>query len=76
MDRSDNIKQVDDETFTLTIPEDREFRILQLTDLHLGFSFLSRNKDRLAMEAVRKIIKTARPDLIVLTGDSIFPFLP
>ena len=28
------------------------------------------------MEAVRKIIKTARPDLIVLTGDSIFPFLP
>ena len=53
MDRSDNIKQVDDETFTLTIPEDREFRILQLTDLHLGFSFLSRNKDRLAMEAVR-----------------------
>lgn len=76
MYRSNHFKQTDAETFTLTIPEDREFRILQLTDLHLGFGPLSRKQDKLAMAAVGKIIAASKPDLIVLTGDSIFPFLP
>ena len=52
------------------------FKILQLTDLHLGFGFISRKKDNLALNAVTKIIHKAKPDMIVLTGDSIFPFLP
>ena len=73
---SDHFKQVDDETFTLRIPKDEDFRILQLTDLHLGFGPLSRRMDRLALGAVRKIIERSKPHLIVLTGDSIFPFLP
>lgn len=76
MYRSDRIKQIDDETFTIRIPKDRDFKILQLTDLHLGFGLISRDKDKLALEAVRKIIQKSRPDMIVLTGDSIFPFLP
>lgn len=73
---SDRCKQIDEETFSLTIPRDRDFRILQLTDLHLGFGFLSRRKDKLALDAVKKLIETSKPDLIVLTGDSIFPFFP
>lgn len=73
---SDQFKQTDDETFTMNIPKDRDFRILHLTDLHLGFGLLSKRMDRLAMEAVRKIIERSKPHLIVLTGDSIFPFLP
>ena len=76
MYRSDRLRQVDEETFTLRIPKDRDFKILQLTDLHLGFGILSRNRDKLALDAVRKLIKKSKPDLIVLTGDSIFPFLP
>lgn len=76
MYRSDQFKQVDDETFTISIPRDAEFRILQLTDLHLGFGPLSRGMDRLALEAVRTLIEKTTPHLIVLTGDSIFPFLP
>ncbi len=76
MYRSDQFKQVDDETFTISIPRGAEFRILQLTDLHLGFGPLSRGMDRLALEAVRTIIGKTNPHLIVLTGDSIFPFLP
>lgn len=76
MYRSDRIKQIDDETFTIRIPKDRDFKILQLTDLHLGFGLISRDKDKLALDAVRKIIEKSKPDLIVLTGDSIFPFLP
>lgn len=73
---SDNFVQTDDETFRLEIPTDRDYRILQLTDLHLGFGVLSRRKDRQALDAVRTIIQKSRPDLIVLTGDSVFPFLP
>lgn len=68
--------QTDAETFIMEIPADRQFRILQLTDLHLGFSRLSGAKDALALLAVRETVSKARPDLIVLTGDSIFPFLP
>lgn len=76
MYRADQFKQVDEETFILGIPGDRDFRILQLTDLHLGFGPLSKGADRLALEAVRKTIEKTNPHLIVLTGDSIFPFLP
>lgn len=76
MYRSDKFKQVDDETFTLSIPGDRDLRILQLTDLHLGFGPLSKGADKLALESVRKVIERSRPHMIVLTGDLIFPFLP
>lgn len=73
---SDELRSIDDETFTMRIPRDRDFRILQLTDLHLGFGLISKGKDKLALDAVRKIIGKSKPDMIVLTGDSIFPFLP
>ena len=73
---SENFQTINDETFAIRISTDKDFRILQLTDLHLGFGFLSRGKDRLAMDAVKTIIEKSKPDLIVLTGDSIFPFLP
>lgn len=76
MYKSDNLKQTDKETFTYTIDKNKDFKILQLTDLHLGFGFISRKKDNLALNAVTKIIHKAKPDMIVLTGDSIFPFLP
>lgn len=73
---SNKFKQADGETFIMSIPKDRDFRILQLTDLHLGFGPLSKGADKLALEAVRKIVEKSKPHLIVLTGDSIFPFLP
>lgn len=73
---SPNFHIQDEETFTLRIPEDRDYKILQLTDLHLGFGFLSGKKDRLALSAVTELIHRTQPDLIVLTGDSIFPFFP
>ena len=58
---SDQFKQTDDETFALRIPKDRDFRILQLTDLHLGFGPLSKGADKLALEAVRKIVEQSKP---------------
>lgn len=66
----------DEETFTLRIPENRDYKILQLTDLHLGFGAFSHKKDTLAMTAVTELIGRTKPDLLVLTGDSVFPFFP
>ena len=73
---SDQFRQSDNETFELTINSDKDYKILQLTDLHLGFGIFSRKKDRLALQAVSRIIRKTKPDLIIFTGDSIFPFFP
>lgn len=72
----DGLRQKDEETFLLEIPENRDYKILQLTDLHLGFGLFSHKKDKMALDAVTKIINRTSPDLIVFTGDIIFPFLP
>lgn len=71
----DGFRQKDEETFFLEIPENRDYKILQLTDLHLGFGLFSHKKDKMALDAVTKIINRTSPDLIVFTGDTIFPFL-
>ena len=73
---SKNFQIRDEETFSLRIPTDRDYKILQLTDLHLGFGLFSGKKDKLAMAAVTELILRTEPDLMVLTGDSIFPFFP
>lgn len=53
----------------------KPYKILQLTDLHFGFGMLSRKQDELGMDAVTKLVKQTKPDLMILTGDSIFPFI-
>lgn len=73
---SPDLQMRDEETFSLRIPADRDYKILQLTDMHLGFGLFSRKKDKLAMAAVTELIHRTEPDLIVLTGDSVFPFFP
>lgn len=68
-------KNFDASTLTLTV-EEAPFKILQLTDIHFGFSWFSRKKDALAISAITTLVERAKPDLIVLTGDSIFPYIP
>ena len=74
MYHGDNFRIADKETFEFRLPEGRPVRILQLTDLHLGFGWMARKLDRKAMEDVTTIVERTKPDLIVLTGDTIFPF--
>lgn len=52
---------------------EEDFRILQLTDIHLGGSVVSVSKDRAALEAVYTLVEAAKPDFIIITGDSVFP---
>lgn len=57
--------------------EDRSpFRILQLTDIHIGGGPFSRKKDKLALAAVEKIVKAAKADFVVVTGDVCYPLFP
>lgn len=52
---------------------DREFRVLQLTDVHIGAGAFSAQKDRWAIEAVSTVIRRVQPDLVIVTGDVAYP---
>ena len=57
-----------------TIKTDKEdFRILQLTDIHLGGTILSYGRDKKALMACEKLIRHTQPDLVVVTGDLTYP---
>ena len=64
----------DDQTgiYTIISNED-DFKILQLTDIHIGGSFISYDKDLKALKAVFALINHAKPDLVIVTGDLTYP---
>ena len=63
-----------DNTGVYTITADEEnFKILHLTDIHLGGSFFSAVKDYKALSACYKLIENTSPDLVIVTGDLVFP---
>lgn len=49
------------------------FRILQLTDIHLCGSLTTVTNDRKALDACYAIIRETQPDLIIVTGDIVYP---
>ena len=51
---------------------DGEFKVMHLTDVHLGGSILSIGDDKKAMNAISAMIDTEKPDLVVITGDISF----
>lgn len=64
----------DEDTGVYTIvAEEDSLRILQLTDIHLGGSVLSVFEDKKALEACYRLIRETQPDLVVVTGDLVFP---
>ena len=48
-------------------------KILQLTDIHIGGSFSTRKKDKLALQAVEKIVNASDADFVIVTGDMVYP---
>lgn len=54
---------------------DEPIKILQLTDIHIGNGPLTAKRDRKAIAAVCKMIENSKPDLIVLSGDLVYPVL-
>ena len=63
-----------DETAVYTITKTSgDFRILQLTDIHIGGSLLSYDKDDKALKAVIELLNQTCPDLVIVTGDLSYP---
>ncbi|MBO7178019.1 MAG: metallophosphoesterase [Clostridia bacterium] len=56
-----------------TFYTDRDFKILHLTDVHIGAGAFSIGKDRKAFDAVETLVKRVKPDLVVVTGDIAYP---
>lgn len=52
---------------------DRDFKVVQLTDIHIGGGAMSKEKDRKAMNAVAAMLTYEKPDLVILTGDMVYP---
>lgn len=52
---------------------DRDLKILQLTDVHIGGGWMSEEKDAKAINAVASMITAEKPDLVIVTGDISFP---
>lgn len=64
---------IDQETGYYTFTCDRTFKVLQLTDVHIGGGPLSIRKDGMAIDAVYKMIDMVKPDLVIVTGDMAYP---
>ena len=52
---------------------DREFRVMQITDVHQGGGFMSKTKDQMSLNAVAAMITAEKPDLVIATGDIAYP---
>lgn len=63
----------DSGVYTIKNPKKGDFKILQLTDVHIGGSLLSYQKDLRALQTVYELIERTRPDFIIVTGDFVFP---
>ena len=52
---------------------DRDFKVMHLTDIHIGGGFMSKAVDEKALNAVAAMVTKEKPDLVIATGDITFP---
>lgn len=52
---------------------DREFKVMHLTDIHIGGGFMSKDVDEKALNAIATMVTKEKPDLVIATGDIAFP---
>lgn len=62
-----------DEYGCTTFVTDSDFRIMQLTDVHIGAGYMSTAKDNMALNAVAAMVTQEKPDLVIVTGDIAYP---
>lgn len=62
-----------DENGNWVFTTDRDFRVMHLTDVHIGGGYMSYTKDKSAVNAVAAMITAQKPDLVIVTGDIAYP---
>lgn len=55
------------------IRTDGNFKVMQITDIHIGGGWLSVGEDTKALNAVAAMITAEKPDFVIFTGDQAFP---
>ncbi|MBQ9913024.1 MAG: metallophosphoesterase [Clostridia bacterium] len=73
VEKADRLVPEKDEDGNWTFTTDRDFKVLQLTDVHIGGGFMSLKKDSMALNAVAAMVKAEEPDLVIVTGDVSYP---
>lgn len=58
-----------DEVGNYYFTTDKEFRVMQITDVHICGGFIYSGNDKKAISAVAAMISEEKPDLVVVTGD-------
>lgn len=66
------VPEMDDDGY-YSFTTDRDFKIMQLTDVHIGAGFLCIKKDTMALNSVAAMISAEKPDLVIVTGDIAYP---
>ncbi len=69
----DRIEPTKDSDGNYVFTTDREFKILQLTDVHLRCGFFKSTENTMAINAIASMITEEKPDLVIATGDTSFP---
>lgn len=67
------VPEIDESTGYYTFTTDRDFKALQLTDVHIGAGFMSTKKDSMAINAVAAMVSEEKPDLVLVSGDIAYP---
>lgn len=52
---------------------DDEFKVMHVTDIHIGGGFLTKTVDEKALNALAVMITREKPDIVIATGDIAFP---
>ncbi len=64
---------LDNENISITYEANTDFKILQLSDTHFVGARIGRDLDLRTLKAIYTMVDFVRPDLIVYTGDIIYP---
>lgn len=73
-DLSNFTYDIDKDCIVIKKTNDEPFKILQLTDTHIGGGVFTKNNDAKSIDSMYKTIKQANPDMIIITGDLIYAF--
>lgn len=52
---------------------DEDFKIMHITDIHIGGGFMSKDVDEKALNAIAAMVTREKPDLVIASGDIVFP---
>lgn len=84
MDYIYNVKEVEHKEYKIEFADNKykiykndtsDFKILQLSDIHIGGSYTTMNKDIKAMNAIKALVNETKPDFIIITGDLVYPIV-